>query len=735
MELHHHFSHEHPLEFIEEHNLKSEKANCSGCGEQVSGPSFSCTECGFYLDKKCFEASSEVNHPFHPYHNLKLLASPPYIGSWAICAFCDRRCENFVYHCSCKLDLHVKCALFSKTIAENKIGELEGVSQKDLLVSSENGSKELEETNCFACRKPLLDSPFISFDSRFQLHKKCLHLPIEVNHLFHSQHPLVLQFNSQRLPCQICQITQPRGLVYCCSPCEFTLHIACVERPTTLDLPCHREHSLVLQLNLKSLLCQICHETHDLSPAYYCSACKFGLHVKCVSPKPSIKGEIHEHPFTLFWRQVPFICDACGTSGDFISYICSPCGLIVHEKCISVQPIIKRFPRHGHPISHTFIHRKHEIKSWKCRICYEEVNSKHGCYCCSDCNYIVHTNCGIKDYSWYDIVVDELEEAGELLNNSAFVVIRETKLGENIVIPTEIKHLSHHHNLIFSNDIEGDRYCDGCVLFITNSFYHCAQCDFFLHKSCAKLPKKMYNWDHIHQRPLTLDLHAVLFCRRCLFEFNNCFSYDCNVCEDRYCVHCVQISDTSTCQGHEHRLFFYDKYEGQCNGCGENLEHAYACKECNFAVEFDCLTLPDKIQHKCDEHPLKLTYGEDNIYSKYHYCDICERRRNPSRWFYRCAVCDNSAHKDCVIDAYSYMKLGKTYTAKDHPHPLTFTRKIYDYPPECHICEEHCEDLSAECLENGCSYIVHWKCIEPYRKDILQWLRWRPKGEDKEVHD
>ncbi|KAK5795326.1 hypothetical protein PVK06_036587 [Gossypium arboreum] len=483
MELHHHFSHEH-----------------SGCGELVSGLSYNCTECEFYLDKKCFEASPEVNHPFHANHSLKLLASPPYIGSWAICAFCDKRyCENFVYHCSCKLDLHVKCALFSKTIAENKIGELEGVSKKDLL------------------------------------------------------------------------------------------------------------------LNLKSLdlLCQICHETHDLSPAYYCSACKFGLHVKCVSPAPTIKVEIHEHPFTLFWRQVPFICDAFGTSGDCISYICSPCGLIVDEKCILLQPIIERFPRHGHRISHTFIHRQHEIKSWKCRICYEEVNSKHGCYCCSDCNYIVHTNCGVKDYSWYDLVDDELEETSELLNNSAFVVIRETKLGENDVKPTEIKHLSHPHNLIFSNDVKDDKYCDGCVLFISTSVYHCAQCDILLHKSCAELPKKMYIWRHIHQRPFTLNLHAYFLCCVCAFRFNNCFSYDCNVCENRYCV--------------EHRLFYYKKYEGQCNGCGRNLEYAFACKECNFFVEYGCLTLPDKIQHKCDEHPLMLTYGEDNIYSKYHYCDICEK--------------------------------------------------------------------------------------------------------------
>ncbi|PPD70519.1 hypothetical protein GOBAR_DD32595 [Gossypium barbadense] len=219
----------------------------------------------------------------------------------------------------------------------------------------------------------------------------------------------------------------------------------------------------------------------------------------------------------------------------------------------------------------------------------------------------------------------------------------------------------------------------------------------------------MYNWNHFHQRPLTLDLHAVLFCRRRLFEFNNCFSSACNVCEERYCVHCHQISDTSTCQGHEHRLFFYDKYEGQCNGCGNNLEDVYASKECNFAVEFGCLTFPDKIQHKCDEHPLMQFVKEEEMQA--------------------------IAHKNCVIDAYSYMKLGKTYTTKDHPHPLTFTRKIYDYPPECHICEEHCEDLSAECLENGCNYIVHWKCIDPYRKYILRRLKWQPKGEDKGVDD
>ncbi|XP_039067513.1 uncharacterized protein LOC120213428 [Hibiscus syriacus] len=296
----------------------------------------------------------------------------------------------------------------------------------------------------------------------------------------------------------------------------------------------------------------------------------------CLSPKPTIKGEIHEHPFILFWRQVPFICDACGTSGDCVSYICSPCGLIVHEKCISLQPFIKRFPRHSHPISHTFFLGKHEIETGKCRICSEEVNSNHGCYCCSGCNYLVHANCAKKDYS--------------LLTKT--------------------------------------------------------------------------------------------------------------------------VSDNPACQGHEHILTFYDEYEGQCNGCVNELVVAFACKECNFSVRYRCLRLPNKILHKCDEHPLMLTYHEDNSYSKYHYCDVCETKRNPSQWFYHCAICDNSVHRKCAIDKYSFMKIGKTYTATEHPHPLTFVRKVFDYP-ECHGCHRHCEDLSVECLQNGCNYIVHWKCIDP----------------------
>ncbi|XVF83578.1 hypothetical protein PTKIN_Ptkin16aG0500500 [Pterospermum kingtungense] len=659
MEVLQHFSHNHPLVFIEDQQShEGDKAYCSGCEEVIEGPRYSCEACGFHLDENCAKAASEINHPFHRVHSLNLLPSSPYKGM-PVCNFCGKDCKKFVYHCSCKIDLHIKCALFSSNIADKRIGdELQHIAYEDPSISVDHHPQELKEANCFTCRSTLLDSAYLSLVSGFYLHKKCIELPLEINHLCHRKHPLLLQFKPQFLPwsCQICkELIQYLGLVYCCSTCEFALH------------------------------------------------------VNCVSPTPTIQGEVHEHPFTLFWRQVPFICDACGTQGDYVSYICSTCSLIVHEKCISLPPIIK-FPRHRHKISHTFILGEHRIKTLKCRICPEEVNPQHGSYCCSGCDYLVHANCAKEDYSWY-----EFDETDEQLNEDpVFVVIKEANIGENMVTPTEIKHLSHEHNLVLSNEVGDDIFCDGCRLSISTLFYCCSKCDFFLHQSCAESPRKKYHWGHVHQRPLTLILNRTFACQLCYYEFNNGFAYECNVCKEYCnCLRCSLISDTPTCEGHEHRLTFYDKYEAQCRGCEDQLHSAFACKDCNFAVEYNCLVLPKRILHKCDEHPLFLTYHEDNVYSEYLYCDVCEEPRNPNHWFYHCGICDKSAHPKCVVRKSSFIKLGSTYTKGNHPHPLTFTQKDHDYAV-CQICDQPWfDDLALECVQNGCKFIVHWKCIKP----------------------
>ncbi|PPR80809.1 hypothetical protein GOBAR_AA39905 [Gossypium barbadense] len=413
MELQH-FSHKHPLVCIEKQNHESEKAYCSGCGELVSGSSFNCV-------------------------GLKLQVSPPYRN---ICDFCDKGLDEFVYHCSCDLNLHIKCALLSKSIAEKGFGKLEDIPHKEALVSIEKFLEELKGAKCFACWHRLLDFAYLDLDHGIFLHKKCVDLPTEINHFLHSPDSLILQFNSKPLPCQMCKKTQVKGFVYRCSPCEVALHITCAELPTKIKHICHRNHPLFLKFDPESLPCQICQKTQDQGLVYCCSICKFKLHIDCASPPPIIKGEIHEHPFTLFWKQVPFICDACGTTGNCASYTCYKCSLTIHEKCISLPPIIK-FPRHRHRLSHTFILGQYEMKTWICEACPEE------------------------EYSWFSF--DDLEYMDEDLNEkSAFAVIRVTKLGEDIVIASEIKHLNHQHNLVLSNDSKGHKGINTVFTVMTN---------------------------------------------------------------------------------------------------------------------------------------------------------------------------------------------------------------------------------------------------------------------------
>ena len=112
-------------------------------------------------------------------------------------------------------------------------------------------------------------------------------------------------------------------------------------------------------------------------------------------------------------------------------------------------------------------------------------------------------------------------------------------------------------------------------------------------------------------------------------------------------------------------------------------------------------------------HSLTLAYQDHNDYPLQHYCYICEERRDPKHWFYHCEVCDTSVHPKCVLGKYPFVKLGNNCTYKKHQHPLTVVQKIYYYP-QCVHCGQPCQDLSLECVEHGCNYIVHWKCTKPF---------------------
>ncbi|MFQ6666687.1 hypothetical protein Gotur_032960 [Gossypium turneri] len=122
------------------------------------------------------------------------------------------------------------------------------------------------------------------------------------------------------------------------------------------------------------------------------------------------------------------------------------------------------------------------------------------------------------------------------------------------------------------------------------------------------------------------------------------------------CLRCAKVADIIECEGHQHFLFFDFKYREKCNGCGANIyEGAFRCGKCSFALDFECITLPHSALHKIDEHKLKLTYHDDKEQS---YCDICEQYRDPSLWYYSCSICDTSAHPECVLGQFPFLKDG-----------------------------------------------------------------------------
>ncbi|KAK8307977.1 hypothetical protein V6Z11_D02G023600 [Gossypium hirsutum] len=410
MEESNNYGHQHPLLLMLNQeqliNYGSGVADCSRCGEEVSAPCFCCAEhCGFYLHKVCAEAPLELNHPFHHDHPLRLMQNAPYSSAGDyICDFCDKGDNKFVYHCSCGLDFHIKCALFTFNIAENNLKELEHVPLQDPLISTENGDEELEGVSkCFGCREPLTKYTHFSPDCGFNLHEKCAKLPFKLNHMLHREHPLVLQFNSERLSCKICLVTRRREFVYGCSPC------------------------------------------------------KIAIPIECALPSPIIEDKSHPHPFTLFPRRLPFICDACGVEGNYASYICCTCNIIVHKECISL-PCIIISKWHDHRIYHKYFLPR-DFRNSDCDICHDEVNPELGSYRCLHCNITFHVHCVTKDTSSYSIV--SLEDEDEIFNESSITVLEWNDAKE----ATKVKHFKHMHNLMLSASVGGyENSCDGCML-------------------------------------------------------------------------------------------------------------------------------------------------------------------------------------------------------------------------------------------------------------------------------
>ncbi|KAG8490281.1 hypothetical protein CXB51_016008 [Gossypium anomalum] len=205
------------------------------------------------------------------------------------------------------------------------------------------------------------------------------------------------------------------------------------------------------------------------------------------------------------------------------------------------------------------------------------------------CNYVVHVNCVLEDDELYKVIEEEkqCEELYEKSMQSSIIRVIEMNEAREA---TKIQHFSHQH---------------------------CLNAPFFLHKTCAELPRIKQHW--FRQGNAILLFKGFLECNFCDQRFSGFFYH---IGGWEMCLRCAKVADIIECEGHQHFLFIDFKYREKCNGCGKRCcNGAFRGGKCRFALDFGCLTLPHSTLHKIDEHKLKLTYDDDK---EQIYCDICE---------------------------------------------------------------------------------------------------------------
>ncbi|GKV44416.1 hypothetical protein SLEP1_g51602 [Rubroshorea leprosula] len=562
------------------------------------------------------------------------------------CNFCLNVTNGFMYKCrSCEFYLDTQCALLITKDLPKRDHHFSHVEHPLVFVKMLSDEVEIH-SSCSVCSKPLLGTSFYNCpDCGFFLHKECeAELWPKIEHVAHPEHPLILVFSKMRT-CNFCQgRSYVKKFGYECSPCDFYIHHECT----------------------------------------------------CTLPKSFHKSKIHDHQLSPFMRKNPFICDACGVEGDGARYVCLKCSIMIHRDCIFLPKLIK-FKLHNHHIlGHNYRFPQKVGEKWTCQFCFKKVVAEYGSYKClhSDCTYVLHGRCVKKNKDRLYIEVEsENEESDDEASSSSSCAVA---LGD------KIDHFSHEHELVLDKEeiiMNGDKKCcDGCALPILEAAYSCpqAECNFSLHKACAQIGKHKPHW--ASQDPLQVSMKRLFSCQFCEYDCSGFYCF-----ENRYgiCFRCSEIYFITTHEAHPlHPLFCDREHKGQCSGCGKKMGRygGYRCtlaeeeEKCKFfALDYRCLTRPLTAEHRFHHHPLKLTYEDpykdDDGDPFQHMCEICEDRRDPKLWFYRCDECDFDAHPDCVLGDYPFIKRGTIcyyhpyLNCDSHQQPLIyFQREKYPYP-------------------------------------------------------
>ncbi|TYH67934.1 hypothetical protein ES332_D06G223900v1 [Gossypium tomentosum] len=519
-QIQHPFHRQHLLVLVAEQSNEGLKAHCDGCGELLSAPCFTCIHCNYHLHKQCAEAPLEIpDHPLHPK----------------------------IWWCSFSID--IKCAQLSSSFKFSQLSKHDIHKHPLTFIESPMAIDVLKKLNCCWCHEPLTDAIYLCPDSCFSFKLS----------LFFCFSTCKLHF------CFSSEIVSSARLEACCIS-KLKSVCCCLFAPTLVVHHSSFTRNALMSYPLKLITLHIAYTLLFLTVVIVITCATYA--------KSNILDLFTVVLFAILTSiQGSFICDACGTEGNYTSCICLKCRIEVHKKCTSLPHIIK-FSRHDHCIFHKHFLQTRELTRQDCKICFSEVKLDRGSYSCRKpgCNYVVYVNCVLEDYTLYEVIEDEkqFEELEEKsIQSSIILVIEVNEAGE----ATKIQHFSHQHCLVLADKMEEeiDRKCEGMPL--------------FLHKTCAELPRIKQHW--FHQSNATLKYFDRY--KWCNFRRRVCTGlfYDIRGYWNM-CLRCAKVSDIIECKGHQHFLFFYFKCKEKCNGCGTNSisNGAFRCGKCRFALVF-----------------------------------------------------------------------------------------------------------------------------------------------------
>ncbi|KAH9669517.1 cysteine/Histidine-rich C1 domain family protein [Citrus sinensis] len=474
-------------------------------------------------------------------------------------------------------------------------------------------------------------------------------------------------------------------------------------------------------------------------PFYHCAICyEYVAHVRCAITEVQYAGKgklrhfSHEHILVL--REISkndgTLCYGCGKAVQGSTYCCDSCQFYLHKSCVELPRQIWGHQSHKQYLTL----QRFDISAKKvCRTCKKRFSS----------GFIYHC-----DASQYNMCLDCAP---------AHPLIKKDYHEDQ----QRIAHFSHEHYLVNLEAAEVNFKL--CLKNINGQCHGCAQCEFYIHNSCASLIQGIRHPFHPRHSLTLLAIKKPRYvCNACGFHVPD-LRYRCDKCDFDLHLECVSLKAAIEYKGHrhplilsgslppptstevqdnerekikhfshKHLLFLLENKRNDkiiCVACEKNIQAnhpAYGCHHCEFYLHKSCVELPREIQHPFHRHPFSLPspYSE-----KYQECDACHKHYY--EFSYSCQDCDFNLDLDCLLPS---IKL------RSHKHVLTLFKKLYDAADcdsrsgcvigqnkstpldDCYLrrnareCVYHCEK---------CNFVVDLDCVF---SEIIQFLEGKRKA-------